>query len=159
MIATFGLVCRFWLEHYRIFRHQYVAETFDVIVNFVFLFAIAIMPYSVQTFLRFSFSIPTFTLYLVDCSLILFSLATLRLRSLCQRRDDPDLDDRLRGWRRCVIQFAVGVGLTLLLLAVNRHGGTARKSLGDLEYALLGGLAVTVVLARLFLRRLPAFLA
>jgi len=43
IIVTFGLVCRFWLEHYRIFGHHFVAGTFDAIVNFIFLFAIAVL--------------------------------------------------------------------------------------------------------------------
>ncbi len=158
IVGTFALVCRFWLEHYRIFRHHFVAGSFDAIVNFVFLFAIAIMPYSVQTFLRFSFSIPSFTLYLGDSCLILLTLATLRLRSLQQRRDDPDVLDRLRGWRRCVAQFAVGAALALLALGLNHHGGSIQTALRDLAPFLLGGLAIFVVLTRIFLRRLPAFL-
>ncbi len=159
LIGTFGLVCRFWLEHYRIFRHHFVAQTFDAIVNFVFLFAIAIMPYSVQTFLRFSFSIPSFTLYLADFCLILSSLATLRLRSLRQRRDDPDLRDRLRNWRRCVIQSVLAAGLVLLLVALNRQGGSVQAALRHLDSYFLWGFAALVVLARFGVRKLPAFLA
>ena len=26
VIITFALICRFWLEHYRIFRHQFVVQ-------------------------------------------------------------------------------------------------------------------------------------
>lgn len=58
VIGTFGLVCRFWLEDYRIFRHHFIAQMFDAIVNFVFLFAIAVLPYTVQTFCASNFSFP-----------------------------------------------------------------------------------------------------
>ena len=44
VIITFALICRFWLEHYRIFRHQFVVRTLDMVVNFAFLFGIAILP-------------------------------------------------------------------------------------------------------------------
>src|SRR3954466_3846231 len=47
-VITFGIVCVFWLKHYRIFRHQFVARAPDVVINFVFLFGIAVMPYTVQ---------------------------------------------------------------------------------------------------------------
>ncbi len=105
VIGTFGLVCRFWLEHYRIFRHRFVASMFDAIVNFIFLFAIAVLPYAVQTFLRFQLVFASFAIYVADFSLILFTLAILRVRNLRQRRDDPDLASRLRDWRRSVIQL------------------------------------------------------
>src|SRR5215831_3617393 len=107
IIGTFALVCRFWLEHYRIFRHHFRAQTFDAVLNFVFLFAIAVLPYSLQTFLRFQGYLPSFTLYVGDFSLILVSLSALRIRSLRQRREDPDLEDRLREWRRSLIQLVV----------------------------------------------------
>src|ERR1700733_10525553 len=53
-IVTFGTICAIWLSHYRIFRHRFVARTPDVIVNFIFLLGIAVLPYSVQIFLRFT---------------------------------------------------------------------------------------------------------
>jgi hypothetical protein len=57
-------------------------------------FAIAILPYAVQTFLRFERYLPSFTLHLADLSLILLTLSILRVRILRQRRADPDLVSR-----------------------------------------------------------------
>jgi uncharacterized membrane protein len=37
VIITFALICRFWLEHHRIFRHHFVVRTPDMVVNFIFL--------------------------------------------------------------------------------------------------------------------------
>ena len=48
------MICAIWLAHSRIFRHRFIARRPDVIVNFVFLFGIAVLPYAVQTFLRFN---------------------------------------------------------------------------------------------------------
>jgi uncharacterized membrane protein len=104
IIGTFGFVCRFWLEHCRIFRHHFVARTFDAIVNFVFLFAIAVLPYALQTFLRYKSYLASFTLYVGDFSLI---LSLLRVRSLQQRRGDSDVAERLRDWRRSLMQFGL----------------------------------------------------
>ena len=56
VILTFALICRFWLEHHRIFRHQFVVRTLDMVVNFMFLFGIAILPYAVQIFSAFNCS-------------------------------------------------------------------------------------------------------
>src|SRR3954470_20737985 len=51
-LITFGAICAIWIAHYRIFRHRFVAHVPDVVINFIFLFGIAILPYTVQTFLR-----------------------------------------------------------------------------------------------------------
>ena len=78
------------LEHYRLFRHHFVVRTFDLVVNFAFLFGIAILPYAVQTFLRFEMLLLPFSLYLGDLILLLVTHSILRMRGLRQRRADPD---------------------------------------------------------------------
>lgn len=158
LILTFALVCRFWLEHYRVFRHEFVAEMLDAVVNFAFLFAIAVLPYAVQTFLRFQAG-PAFALYVGDFSLILITLSILRVRSLRQRRDDPDLADRLHGWRRSLTQFFIALLMTGMLIPLSRKSGTLPSALADLDWYILGGFAGVFLLARLGVRRLPAFLA
>ncbi len=112
-----------------------------------------------QTFLRFTFSIPSFGIYVGDFSLILLTLSILRVRSLRQRRDDPDVADRLRGWRRSLIQFALALLLAGMMLALQRHGGTLRSGLRDVDGYMLALFAATVLLFRTFVRRLPGFLA
>ena len=159
IIGTFGLVCRFWLEHYRIFRHQFVAQMFDAIVNFIFLFAIAILPYAVQTFLRFASSVACFSLYIGDFSLILLTLSILRLRSLRQRRHEAEIADRLREWRRSLFPIVFALLMGGMLLALHHHGGTLQAGLRDLDFFLLGLLAGVGLFSRLLTRRLPAFLA
>lgn len=158
IIGTFGLVCRFWLEHYRVFRHRFVAGTFDAVVNFIFLFAVAILPYAVQAFVRFGSSFAPFALYLGTFSLILGTLSILRLRGLQQRRDDPDLKGRLREWRRSVVQILLALAMVLAVLALWWHGGTLQAGLSDLDKYLLAGFGAVIVLSRLLVRRLPAAL-
>src|SRR3954462_7056646 len=112
-VITFGIVCVFWLAHYRIFRHHFVARAPDVVINFVFLFGIAVMPYTVQTFLRFMPGQDAILLYFGDFALIFAALATLRCRALLQRRTDADPEVRLKEWRETVRQY----GIVLIVLA------------------------------------------
>ena len=158
VIITFALICRFWLEHYRIFRHHFVVRAPDMVVNFVFLFGIAILPYAVQTFLRFEMQLMPFSLYLGDVILVLSTLSFLRLRGLRQRRRDPDEEVRLRDWKRSVAQLAVAIMAAGLLAVMHRPGAhfpTDLRSFGSY------GLPAIVVIAFLIprgIRRLPGFL-
>jgi uncharacterized membrane protein len=158
VIITFALICRFWLEHYRIFRHRFVVQTPDMVVNFVFLFGIAILPYAVQTFLRFEMQSVPISLYLGDVILVLVTLSFLRLRGLEQRRGDPDEEDRLQDWRRTVAQFAVAVMAAAVVGVMNRRGANVQS-----DWRLFGGYGVPGIIVMAFLvrravRRLPAFL-
>lgn len=158
VIITFALICRFWLEHYRIFRHRFVVRTPDMVVNFVFLFGIAILPYAVQTFLRFEMQVVPISLYFGDVILVLVTLSFLRLRGLGQRLGDPDEEDRLRDWRRTVAQFAVAVMAAAVLGVMNRRGANIQN-----DWRLFGGygipgIIIIAFLVRRVVHRLPAFL-
>jgi uncharacterized membrane protein len=125
------MICAIWLSHYRIFRHHFVARTPDVIVNFIFLLGIAVLPYSVQIFLRFSAAPHVIVLYLGDFALVLAALATLRWRALRQRRDDPDADVRLREWRGTVRQYILVLVIIAFLIAMNAQLIPAEKFLSS----------------------------
>jgi uncharacterized membrane protein len=159
IIGTFGFVCRFWLEHYRIFRHRFIARTPDAIINFVFLFAIAVLPYALQTFLRFRFELASFSLYAGNFSLILISLSLLRVRSLRQRRNQADVSGRLREWRRSLMQFAVAILMGLLLLALHFHGGTFESGMQKFDLYVAGAFILILLFTRNGVRQLPRFLA
>jgi uncharacterized membrane protein len=152
--VTFGTICAIWLSHYRIFRHHFVAHTPDVIVNFIFLLGIAVLPYVVQTFLRFSPSGTVVVLYLGDFALILTALATLRWRALRQRRNDPDTDIRLREWRSTVRQYILVSVIIAFLFAMNAKLIPAGKFVSFLPATAL----VVILGTRLAVRRLPRFL-
>jgi uncharacterized membrane protein len=153
-IVTFGMICAIWLSHYRIFRHHFVARTPDVIVNFIFLLGIAVLPYAVQTFLRFSTARNVIVLYLGDFALVLTALATLRWRALRQRRDDPDADVRLREWRGTVRQYILVLVIVGFLFAMNAQLFPAEKFFSFLPAALV----IVTLGTRLSVRRLPRFL-
>lgn len=153
-IITFGTICAIWLAHYRIFRHRFIARTPDVIVNFVFLFGIAVLPYAVQTFLRFQAGRDALILYFGDFALIFTALATLRWSALRQRRGDDDIGVRLREWRGTVRQYIIVLIFVGLLLAMNA-GAVANEKLFPVFPAAL--ILVTVV-TRVTVRRLPKFL-
>lgn len=90
---------------------------------------------------------------------ILLSLAVLRVRSLRQRRADPDVADRLRVWRRSVVHLLLGLLLAWLLIALHLHGGTLRAGLEDFDLEIVLGILGTIVLVKSFLRKLPSFLS
>jgi uncharacterized membrane protein len=153
-IVTFGMICAIWLSHYRIFRHHFVARTPDVIVNFIFLLGIAVLPYAVQTFLRFSTARNVIVLYLGDFALVLTALATLRWRALRQRRDDPDADVRLREWRGTVRQYILVLVIVGFLFGMNAQLFPAEKFVSYLPVMLV----IVTLGTRLSVRRLPRFL-
>lgn len=129
-----------------------------MVVNFAFLFGIAILPYAVQIFLRFQMQLLPFSLYLSDVILVLTTLSFLRLRGLRQRRGDPDEEGRLRDWQRTVAQFSVAV-MAAALLGVMHRGGANFQS----DWKLFGGygipgIIVIAFLVRRAIRRLPPFL-
>ncbi len=158
VIITFALICRFWLEHYRIFRHRLIVRTPDLVVNFAFLFAIAILPYAVQTFLRFQLQLLSFSLYLGDVVLILTTLSILRTRGLIQRRGEADEEGRLRDWRRSVMQFSVAILATALLGVMHRPGADFQTDLRVFGgYGLPGIILISLLVSRA-VRRLPGFL-
>ena len=153
-IVTFGMICAIWLSHYRIFRHHFVARTPDVIVNFVFLLGIAVLPYAVQMFLRFSSAPHVIVLYLGDFALVLAALATLRWRALRQRRSDPDVEVRLREWRGTVRQYILVLVIVLFLVAMNARLIPAEKFFSVIPAALI----IVTLATRFSVRRLPRFL-
>jgi uncharacterized membrane protein len=153
-IITFGMICAIWLAHYRIFRHQFVAAIPDVVVNFIFLLGIAVLPYAVQTFLRFTGGRDAIVLYFGDFALIFTALATLRWRALRQRRGDPDADVRLREWRGTVRQYAIVLMIVVCLIGLNA-GVVGTENF----YSVVPAAFILVTLiARVGVRRLPKFL-
>lgn len=153
-IITFGIICVIWLAHYRVFRHRFVAEMPDVVINFVFLLGIAILPYAVQTFLRFTSGQDAILLYFGDFALIFTALATLRWRALRQRRGDPDTAVRLKEWRETVRQY----GIVLIILAC--LVGTRFELIPRAKFfsVVPAAFIVIIVATRLTVHRLPKFL-
>jgi uncharacterized membrane protein len=158
VILTFSLICRFWLEHHRVFRHRFAVAPFDVALIFVFLFAIAVLPYSVQTFMRFSGEVAPLSLYVGDFILVSVTLSILRIRGLRQRMREPDVADRLKDWRRSVVLLTVAVLLGCLLVVLqlwNPNWGMTRNKL-VISVAL--GSMVLIRVVRRSVRQLPSFL-
>ena len=153
-IITFAIICVLWLAHYRIFRHQFVVQTADVIINFVFLLGIAVLPYAVQTFLRFTSGRDALILYFGDFALVFAALAILRWRALLQRRGDPDADLRLREWRATVRQFTLVIVIVASLIAMGVGAIPIQKFYSTMAVIFAG---VTLI-ARFAIRRLPGFL-
>ena len=76
-----------------------------------------------------------------------------------QRRDDPDVADRLRVWRRSVVQVLTAILLVSFLIALRLRGGTLGAGIRDFDGYVLGAFGLIVLLSRYVIRRLPAFLS
>jgi uncharacterized membrane protein len=153
-ILTFAIICMLWLAHYRIFRLQFVAQVPDVAINFIFLFGIAVLPYAVQTYLRFTGGRDALILYFGDFALVFAALATLRWRALLQRRGDSDVDLRLREWRATVRQYTIVLVIAGCLIAMST-GAILTRSFYSTAAA---SFVVITLIARFAVRRLPRFL-
>jgi Endosomal/lysosomal potassium channel TMEM175 len=158
IIGTFGFVCRFWLEHCRIFRHHFVARTFDAIVNFVFLFAIAVLPYALQTFLRLQV-VPR----------VVHPLCWRFLPHSAQPFAPPCPQSSATPWgfgccrtiaRLAPVPDAIWVAILLgaLLLALHYHAGTFESGMREYDIYVLGAFVLISLLTRRGVRRLPGFL-
>jgi uncharacterized membrane protein len=153
-IITFAIICILWLAHYKIFRHRFVPQIPDVVVNFIFLLGIAVLPYAVQIYLRFANGREALTLYFGDFALVFAALATLRWRALRQRRADPDSEVRLREWRATVRQFTIVLVIVACLIAMG-VGAIPRENFYS---AAAAAFVVVMLVARFAVRRLPPFL-
>ncbi len=153
-IITFMIICVLWLAHYKIFRHHFVPQIPDVIINFIFLFGIAILPYALQTYLRFARGREALMLYFGDCALVFAALATLRWRALLQRRGEPDRDMRLREWRATVRQYTIVLVISACLIAMGA-GAIPRE---NFYTAAAAAFVVVSLLSRFVIQRLPRFL-
>lgn len=150
-IITFGAICAIWLAHYRVFRHRFIARTPDVIINFIFLLGLAVLPYAVQTFLRFASAPDAILLYFGDFALVFAALATLRWRALRQRRGDPDGAVRLKEWRETVRQYGIVLLIVASLLAMRVEWIPRAKF-----YTLVpAGFVIVMLITRVSVRRLP----
>jgi uncharacterized membrane protein len=153
-IITFAIICVIWLAHYKIFRHHFVPQIADVMVNFIFLLGIAIMPYAVQIFLRFGKGQDAIVLYFGDFALVFAALATLRWRALLQRRGDPDIAVRVREWRGTVRQYTIVLVIAACLIAMAAGAIPRDKFYSSVPAAFV----VISLLTRFAVRRLPTFL-
>ena len=150
-VTTFAVICILWLEHYRVFRLGFVARSFDVVANFVFLFAVASLPYALQTFVRFNREVISIQLYLGDLGLMFVTLATLQIRALLFGEHEVEEEFRLRVWRRVITKYLFSMVAVLLILALRFDFVSAQK-VGELLASAIVGV---VIISRLLARSLP----
>jgi uncharacterized membrane protein len=153
-VITFAIICGMWLEHYQIFRYHFVADPLEVILNFIFLFGLAALPFAVQTFIQFPSEPISISLYFADFALVLLVLSILRWRGLMQGRGDLNERERLRDWKRLLIQTSVAA-IMIVMVVLLVLGLVPVRSL--INYFIPVILAF-VILLRLTVRRLPKFL-
>lgn len=155
LVVTFGLICVMWLQHYQIFNHYFVGRPPDVVLNFLFLFALALLPYCLQTFMRFPAQAAALELYFADVSVIFITLATLRLRGLLQRSPHLRSDLRLKDCQRVAAQYLLAVLMIVTVAGVATRRVVPPYQEGPFALAMVA----TLLIGRLAVRRVPAFLA
>lgn len=153
-VVTFAVICAMWMEHYRIFQHHFVARPVEILVNFIFLFGLAVLPFAVQAFIQFPGEPITIGLYFGDFALVLLSLSILRWRGLLQRRGDLDETERLRDWKRLLVQCVISLIMIVMILLLSMRMVAVGSLINYVSPAILG----LVILLRLGVRRLPGFL-
>jgi len=84
-LITFALIAVFWTMHYRLFRWLFVAQRVDVVLNFALLATVALLPYALQVFRRFSESAIGEGAYAIELGIAFGLLAVLEGRGLRQR--------------------------------------------------------------------------
>jgi uncharacterized membrane protein len=116
--GTFALIAFLWMAHYRIFRLAFEPEGLDIFLNFVFLAFTALLPYAMQTNIKFQNEPFALGLYAVSFMGTSLPLLVICLRGLARR--DPTLTDaeRLLLWkaslRNASVSIAAFITLTLL---------------------------------------------
>ena len=153
-VITFAVICSLWLAHYKIFRRRFAPQIPDVFINFVFLLGIAVLPYALQVYLRFTTGKEALILYFGDCVLVFAALATLRLRALVQQRGDPDPELRVREWRATLRQYTIVLVIAGCLIAM-AMGVILKESFYSSAAAVFIG---ATLLTRVTVKRLPRFL-
>lgn len=153
-VITFVVICGMWLEHYRIFRYHFVARSLEVIVNFIFLFGLALLPYAVQTFIVAKRSPIALSFYFGDFALVMSALSVLRLRGLIAGAQDLSEEEKLRDWKRVIIQLGISLAMGAAVFALLNGWLLIDQAVTIFAPAMAG-----VILAiRLVVRKLPGFL-
>ena len=155
LLITFALICILWLQHYQIFRRHFVAHPVQVVTNFIFLFGLALLPYALQTFMRFTVEPAAIGLYFGDLALVFICVATMRLGGLLQRRADLDDAVRLRDWKRVVTQYLISSFMIAIVVAV-ANGRLSPRIPFQFFFAAIAAIILAV---RSMTRRVPKFLS
>ena len=153
-VVTFAIICGMWLEHYRIFHYHFVAYPLEIIINFVFLFGLAVLPFAVQTFIQFPREPISLALYFGDFALVLLALSILRWRGLIQRRSDLDERERLRDWKRLLVHSTIALIMIAMVVALVTQLVPVESLINYFTPVILA----FVLLLRFSVRRLPEFL-
>ncbi|MBC5811007.1 MAG: DUF1211 domain-containing protein [Candidatus Eremiobacteraeota bacterium] len=97
--VTFAIVCFYWIAHYRMFRLAFQAYPVDIFLNFVFLAFTAILPYTLQVYIKFAShwqngnKLP-YGLYIASFAGTALPMSLLFYRALLRR--DPSLTPKER---------------------------------------------------------------
>jgi uncharacterized membrane protein len=153
--VAFGLLAVFWIRFHRIMAVGFAPRRIDLTLLFGFLAFVALMPYSLVTYMRLlgpggSYSRESVTLYLG----VFFGVATLSwilsMRGL--RRAWPVLDETERpaAWRPVIAGFVIVPAFAVALVAV--------LAAGPLAFGVLILIGPLVRLAVRLVPRPPPFL-
>jgi uncharacterized membrane protein len=148
--ASFAIVCSLWIQHHRMFRTFVPART-TVFLNFVYLAFTVLMPFGMQTLLKFPSSPIGFGIYAICYAATAASICALQLIGLRDCAAKLDDAERLDLFRRIVRSAALCACMLLALALLPIAGvGAAGLSLFLMFPAMFA--------ARHALRRVPSAL-
>ena len=146
--GTFGIICAFWLAHFRMFRLAFEPQPFDVLLNFLFLAFVAVLPFAMQTNIRFEGDNRAYALYAGAFAGISLPMLLLLARGLARRNPHLTGTERLQLWR-AVIRNALVFGASLSALVLLYFNPVW----ASIPFPALG---IGTMLVRRFVRTVPA---
>ncbi len=147
--GTFAVIAAFWLAHYRTFRLAFEPEPFDVFLNFVFLAAVAILPFAMQATIRFDGDRGAYTLYAGSFAGISITMAILHARGLLRRNPRLSARQQLQLWQAFIRYMLVAAASLSAIVSLSFQPSWAAS-------LVFFALAVAVILTRRFVRTVPA---
>jgi uncharacterized membrane protein len=149
--ASFAIICSFWSSHHRMFRYFWPNRA-DVLLNFTYLAFTVLVPFGMQSFLRFPASPVAFGIYLACFLGTSASMAALLFLALRRHWPYADTADRLDIYRRMLRVTIVGSSMALAL-ALLPLIGTAFAGMS------LWAMVPAIALMRRRVRTIPGWLA
>jgi uncharacterized membrane protein len=144
--GSFAIVCTFWYSHHRMFRYFYPGRI-DVLVNFLYLAFAVLVPFGMQTMIKFPDDPIAFGVYVasfIGTSSTMFVLLVRGLRRNVSHIAEPE---SLELYRRAVRMACICVVMVLALGLLHFGLQYAANSLWLLPPGLF--------FARILVRRVP----
>jgi uncharacterized membrane protein len=148
--TSFAAIVGFWFINHRMFRDYFAPERLDIALTFVELSGVALLPYALETVVRFKFAEPEpIILYDLVFIAVIGSNAVIARRGFRRRFQTWADAARRKHWRTVVIQTSIALIFVaaIVVAIVDPHAGW-------LPYWFIGP---AIAIVRRTYKGLPAF--